>query len=168
MSRNAKPRKAYRPKGVNPQAHVMAMLGASRVSVNDRLTWQLALQNAIEAVQKAQAKREEWAEIFDAINLVEQLLIDGYIQDPDKLIEAAQAVCVTVLDRQKASGVKAARASELATLWDVASAFGEAMSGLTNAERLRLNERLDRRIQHALRTRDPLLTRVVNVVEDVL
>lgn len=166
--RSKRPRKAYRPRGVNPQAHVAAIMGVAKLTVEDRTSWQLALKDAITAVQRAVAVKEDWAEIFDAINLVEQAKIDGYIGDPDGLIEAAQEVCVHILDRHRSSGIKAARAAELATLWDVAEAFGLAMSGLTHRERDDLGRALDRRIQHALRTRDPLTTRVVDCVEATL
>ena len=51
MGRTRKPAKAYRPRGVNPQAHLMAIQGAALLTRDDRVAWLTALRDALAAVR---------------------------------------------------------------------------------------------------------------------
>ena len=55
MPKSSKPRKQYRPHGINARAHVVAMMGASALHINDRTIWSLALDSAITSVAQGKA-----------------------------------------------------------------------------------------------------------------
>lgn len=126
-----KKRSKYKPKPINPQAHVLAMLGAARLSVTDVLKWSEPVRVAVEDVAKGVATVQSWREIFDAVNVTEELIRAKVAQG---CIEDVQAVMVAVLDRARATGVKAVRASELAELRGFASDYATVLSGVTNQQ----------------------------------
>jgi truncated hemoglobin YjbI len=67
-------RSTYRPRGINPTAHLMAMHGAARLTRDDRTVWALQMYDALDAVAKGKAQRQQWGTIFDAVNLAEELV----------------------------------------------------------------------------------------------
>ena len=67
-------RSKYRPYGVNPTAHLVAIQGAAWISRDDQTVWALALDDAVRAVARGQATQAHWRESFDSVNLVEQLV----------------------------------------------------------------------------------------------
>ena len=143
-------RSKYRPRGVNPTAHLVAMMGVSWLSQDDQVKWALAIDDAVRAVARGQASQAHWREIFDAVNLVEQLVIMRKAQDPHGLVQAAQDACTAMLDRQRESGVRAARAAELAALDALRAGWVELMSGITQAERFQAGEAVAHRVRRAL------------------
>lgn len=147
----SKPRKKYRPRGVNPLSYLAAMQGATLLTLDDRLRWAMQLDEAITAIATAKADKTAWVTIIDAVNTVEQLILDGKAQDPDGIIEAAQKACVDIGSRT----TKAVRASELAALRDLAAAWSEIMAGITHAERFAADMRVAQRVARALKTNDP-------------
>ena len=146
----ARKRSKYRPYGVNPEAHLVALKGVAWISRNDQTVWALAIDDAVRAVARAQATHEHWREIFDSVNLVEQLVLMRRAQDPDGLVQAAQDACVAILDRQRDTGTRAARAHELAALDALRAGWVTLMGGITQAERFEAGERVKRRVRHAL------------------
>ena len=159
-------RSKYRPRGVNPSAHLVAMMGVSWLSQDDQVKWALAIDDAVRAVARGQASQAHWREIFDAVNLVEQLVIMRKAQDPHGLVQAAQDACEAILDRQRATGVRAARASELAALHEVRAGWVELMSGITQAERFQAGEAVAHRVRRALAGGEPK-ARVVHPPQEV-
>lgn len=153
---SARPRrKAYRPRPVNPEAHLVAIQGVSWLSQDDQVKWALDIDDAVRAVARGQASQAHWREIFDAVNLVEQLVIMRKAQDPHGLVQAAQDACEAILDRQRATGVRAARASELAALHELRAGWVELMSGITQAERFAAGEAVQHRVRRALAGAEP-------------
>jgi len=159
-------RSKYRPRGVNPTAHLVAMMGVSWLSRDDQTLWALAIDDAVRAVARGQASQAHWREIFDAVNLVEQLVIMRKAQDPHGLVQAAQDACEAILDRQRATGVRAARASELAALHELRAGWVELMSGITQAERFAAGEAVQHRVRRALAGGEPG-ARVVHPPQEV-
>ena len=143
-------RSKYRPYGVNPSAHLVAIQGAAWISRDDQTVWALALDDAVRAVARGQASQAHWSEIFDSVNLVEQLVRMRKAQDPNGLVQAAQDACVAMIDRQRDTGTRAARASELAALDALRAGWVTLMGGITQAERFEAGERVKRRVRHAL------------------
>jgi hypothetical protein len=143
-------RSRYRPYGVNPTAHLVAIQGASLLSLDDRTRWALTLEGAIAAIRTATATEADWRTVFDAVNLVEQLVLMRKAQDPAGLVKAAQDASMAMLDRQRATGVRSARSSELAALSDLRAAWVALMDGITHSERLDADMAVARRVQHAL------------------
>jgi hypothetical protein len=159
-------RSKYRPRGVNPTAHLVAMMGVSWLSRDDQTLWALAIDDAVRAVARGQASQAHWREIFDAVNLVEQLVIMRKAQDPHGLVQAAQDACEAILERQRATGVRAARAAELAALHALRAGWVELMSGITQAERFAAGEAVAHRVRRALAGGEPG-ARVVHPPQEV-
>jgi hypothetical protein len=156
--------KAYRPRPVNPEAHLVAIQGVAWLSRDDQTVWALAIDDAVRAVARGQASQKHWSEIFHAVNLVEQLVIMRKAQDPDGLVQAAQYACEAILGRQRESGVRAARAAELAALNALRSGWVELMSGITQAERFQAGEAVAHRVRRALAGGEPG-ARVIHLLE---
>lgn len=148
-------RSRYRPRGVNPTAHLVAMMGVSWLSRDDQTLWALAIDDAVRAVARGQASQAHWREIFDAVNLVEELVRMRKAHDPGRIVQAAQDACEAILDRQRATGVRAARASELAALHELRAGWVELMSGITQAERFAAGEAVQHRVRRALAGAEP-------------
>lgn len=147
--------KRYRPGPVNPQAHLVAIQGCAWISRDDQTVWALALDDAVRAVARGQATQAHWREIFDSVNLVEELVRMRRAQDPDGLVQAAQDACVAMLDRQRATGTRAARASELAALDALRAGWVTLMGGITQSERFQAGEAVARRVRAALAGGEP-------------
>lgn len=144
-------RSSYRARGVNPSAHLVAMQGAARLSLDDRTVWALQLDGAIQAVRVARAAESDWRCIFDCVNLVEEWCRMRLARDEDGVVERAQEAIVGILDRQRTTGTRAARAAELQALQALQQAWIDLLAGVTHAERFRAEERVARRVQAAVR-----------------
>lgn len=143
-------RSKYRPRPVNPQAHLVAIQGAAWLSTDDQLRWAQDLDAAVLAVARGQATQGDWDVIFDAVNLIEQLVRMRRGRDEGGLVQAAQQACVDILDRQRATSTLAVRATELAALQDLVAGLATLLSGITQAERFQAGEQVARRVHHAL------------------
>lgn len=142
--------KRYRPGPVNPQAHLVAIQGCAWISRDDQTAWALAIDDAVRHVARGTSTQAHWREIFDSVNLVEELVRMRRAQDPDGLVQAAQDACVAMLDRQRATGTRAARASELAALDALRAGWVTLMGGITQSERFQAGEAVARRVRAAL------------------
>ena len=147
--------KSYRPRGVNPTAHLVAIQGACLLSLDDRTRWALTLDAAIQAVRTGTATEADWRTLFDGVNLVEQLVLMRLARDPAGVVWAAQDACTAIIDRQRTSGVRAARAAELGALADLRAAWVTLMDGITHAQRFAADEAVARRVRRALAGVDP-------------
>ena len=156
--------KAYRPRPVNPEAHLVAIQGVAWLSRDDQTLWALAIDDAVRAVARGQASQAHWREIFDAVNLVEELVRMRKAADPHGLVQTAQDACVAILDRQRDTGVRTARAAELAALDALRAGWVELMSGITQAERFAAGEAVRHRVRRALAGGEPT-ARLVQPVE---
>lgn len=143
-------RSRYRPRPVNPMAHQMAMMGAALISQDDQTVWALQIDDAVRAVGRGQATQDQWRTIFNGVNLVEQLIRMRKAEDPDGVVQAAQDACLAILERQRETGKRAVRASELTALHELRAAWVTLMSGITQSERFQAEEAIGRRVQAAL------------------
>lgn len=148
--KKAKRTKRYKPYGINPTAHLVAIQGASLLSLQDRSAWALQLESAIAGIRTGTATEADWRIIFDAVNLVEQLVLMRLASDADGLVQAAQNACIAITDRQRTTGVRAARATELAALTDLRASFVGLMDGISHSERLAADQAVARRVKAAL------------------
>lgn len=138
-------RKATPRHRANPQAWLVAIQRACLLSLDDRTCWALQLDAALDDVRRGQADQQAWSAIFDAINLAEALTLMRVARDEAGLIAAAQQACVAILDRQRLSGTRAARAAELAALRDLQAAWVDLLDGITHSQRFRAEELVARR-----------------------
>lgn len=135
-------RSTYRPRGVNPTAHLMAITGATLLGRDDRTVWALQMYDALDAVARGKAQRQHWGTIFDAVNLAEELTRMGLAADPDGIIREAQEACAEIMRRQQATDTRAVRAGELAALRCLESAIIDILAAVTHSERFRAEERI--------------------------
>jgi hypothetical protein len=142
-------RSTYRPRGINPTAHLVAITGAALLTRDDRTVWALQMHDALDAVAKGKAQRHQWGTIFDAVNLAEELTRMGLASDPDGVIRDAQAACAEIIRRQQATGTRAVRAGELAALRCLEAAMIDILAAVTHSERFRAEERIRARTRDA-------------------
>jgi hypothetical protein len=143
-------RSAYRPRGINPTAHLVAIHGAALLSKDDRTVWALQMRGALDAVREARASKAHWDTIFDSVNLAEELVRARLASDPSRVISDAQQACADIIQRMQTTGTRAARSGELAALWDLEAAMIDILAGITHAERYRAEERIRARTRAAL------------------
>lgn len=143
-------RSKYRPYGVNPTAHLVAMQGAAWLSRDDQTVWALEIEGAVTAVAQGKAAEADWRCIFDSVNLVEELVRMRLADDAGGVVQAAQDACVAILDRQRDTGRRAVRAAELQALQELRAAWVTLLGGITQAERYQAGERVARRVRQAL------------------
>jgi len=156
MPQSSKPRKAYRPRGVNPQAHLTGMMGAAWLHIDDRTVWSLQLDEAITAVAKGTASQAKWSRIFAAIALLEELARAGKVKDPDGIAAQAEQTCIAILDRY-GKRTRAVRAQELSDLRVMYQAWSAAISSITQSEKFQAEERIARRLELGQATVLPLI-----------
>lgn len=142
MPKSAKPRKAYRPRGVNPTSHAVAITGASLLSIDDRTIWALQLDDAITAVGRGDASVGHWTTLFNAVALAEQLVRDRLATDSGGVVSAAQQACVDILQR---TGTRSVRSKELTALRNLQEDWISMLEGITHAQKFRAEERIELR-----------------------
>lgn len=154
MPRSNKPRKRYRPRGINPTAHLVAMHGAALLTLDDRTVWAALLDDAITAVGRAQATEDQWEVIFNASALAEQLVLDRLASDEGGVIAAAKEACRAILTRP---GTRAVRAPELAALRALQADWIDMLSGISHSEKFHAEMRIEARRQstHAVKVPRP-------------
>ena len=146
MPKSSKPRKQYRPRGINTSAHVVAMMGAAALHIDDRTVWALALDSAITSVAQGKASQQQWSCIFAAAALLEDLVRAGKARDPDGIVRAAEDACIAITTRLR-GGQRAVRAQELADLRALFVAWAEATENLTQGEKFQAEQRIIRRME---------------------
>ncbi len=146
MPKSSKPRKQYRPHGINVTAHVVAMMGAAALHIDDRTVWSLALDSAITSVAQGKATQQEWSCIFAAAALLEDLVKAGNARDPDDIVRHAEDACIAITTRLR-NGQRAVRAQELADLRALFTAWSEATEGMTQGEKFQAEQRIARRME---------------------
>ena len=151
MPRSNRPRKTYRPRGVNLQAHNVAMHGAALLSLDDRTVWAMRLDDAITAVGRGEAAATQWDEIFAAVALAEQLVMDRLAADPGKVVAEAQQACADILHR---TGSRAVKSTELAALRALQVDWIMLLGGITHTQKFICEERI------AMRRRSPQTIKV--------
>lgn len=142
-------RSSYRPGPVNPSAHLVAMMGAACMSRQDVLMRGLNLADAVQRTSTGTATKEDWRLVFDCINVVEQLARMKVVQGLD-VLEQLQATVVQIMDRQRDTGTKALRASELAELRGFAADYTEILRGVTQQQYMQAQRAVEDRIRRVL------------------
>lgn len=148
----AKPRKKYKPRGVNPLAHMVAMHGACLLTRDDVLAFSQDVVGAVDAVSKGKATLADWQAIFTAINMMEEMVLMKLAMDEDGAVGAMQNAVASILNRINDQGIKAVRATELALLRDLSATYTDLIAQLTHAQFFQVGERVDRKIAMAIST----------------
>lgn len=138
-------RKRYKPRGVNPMAYLTAIMGSRFISKDDILQMSLKPSLAVDQIRIGQAAQEDWQILFDACNLLEELIKRGHAKDPDGLVDATQEAVVAILDRAK-TGKRAVYPAEMQTLRDFCAAYSLILESLTNQQLFVAFEAVQRRL----------------------
>lgn len=149
-------RSSYRPRGVNPKAHMMAMQGAMKLGRDDQLIMAGRVSGAVEAAGQGLATQEQWGHIFDALNMIEALAHLGLVQDSAEFVQAHQTNIVQVLGRKKSTGSATLRAEELKQLQDLSGTWAQVLAVVTHSEYFQAQERVIRKTVNA--ANDPHVT----------
>lgn len=154
-----KPRKKYRPKAVNPLAHMTAILGSRFLSKDDLLQMSLKPSLALDAITVGNDTTEDWRCLFECNNLFEQLIKKGHAQDPQDMVGDTQQAIVSILERRK-TGNKALYAGELKALRDFCANYSMVIETLTNQELFVAFDAMLKNLERVIHTRDPEVTYV--------
>ena len=142
-------RSSYRPKGVNPLAHVMAMMGAARLTTTDVLLRAERVRLAVDQVCIGAAKVEDWRQVFDAVNMAEQL-IRSKLADGRDVVDDLQEAIVAIMDRQRGTPSRALRQAEKDALRDFAADYAGLLSGVTQQQYMMAQRGVEDRIRRIL------------------
>lgn len=143
-------RKKYRPKHVNPTAHIQALQGVHILSKPDQLKQAMNLSASIDAIAKRGGLREDWMIVFDVINMLSVTNSEGKLMNGgDEFIERCQDVCYEAMDRRKA-GILSLRSGELQCLRDLQTLWAEVLETMTYADWHRITKQTALRVARVL------------------
>ena len=158
-------RSSYRPKGINPNAHIMAMMGAAALSTTDVLLRAERVSLSVRQACIGQATAADWRQIFDAVNMAEQF-IRMKLAAGREVVEGLQDLIEAIHDRQRDTGTKALRQAEKEMLQDFAADYACILSGVTQQQHMLAQRAVEDRVRRILSgERIPASVRVVEAVE---
>lgn len=160
-----KPRKKYRPKGVNLHAITVATMGVRFLTLADIEVRVQPVREAVDLIRSGKASKAHWQAIFDALNMVEQFgQVPGVIEgDLRSWVEAQQTTIVAILDRQK-EGKRALYAAEIDDLMALVEMWESVLQNVTHRQYFEAEEATHKRLTAILRSGTPGV-RVVQVVD---
>jgi len=157
-------RSSYRPKGVDPNAHIMVMMGAAALSSDDVLIRASRVRLAVDQACMGQATPADWRQVFDAVNM--EQLIRMKLAGGREAVEGLQATIEAIHDRQRATGTKALHQAKRAALQDFAADYAALLCGVTQQQYMQAQRGVEDRVRRILSgERIPASVRVVEAVE---
>ena len=154
-------RSAYRPKGANPLAHLMAIQGAALLSKSDALLRAELLAMAVSDITKGDMTSKPWTQVFDGINMAEEWCRMG-IADGLGAIEELQTVILAVWDRHKATKSTALYADEVKALREFVGCYVDLLQGVTHQQYFRAQMAVEERTRRVLAGERMAVARVVS------
>ena len=142
-------RSSYRPKGINPQAHMMAMMGAARLTTTDVLLRAERVRMAVDEACRGSATNDDWLQIFDAVNMAEQLIRAKLAAGRDAVDELQETI-VEIMDRQRGTPSRALHQAEKSALRDFAADYAGLLSGVTQQQYMMAQRGVEDRIKRIL------------------
>lgn len=142
-------RSSYRPRGVNVSAHLVAMLGAAKMGMDDVIARASALRASVDAACRGMASRPDWAQVFDAVNMAEQWARSGLVDGLDEILRL-QDFIVGALDRQDATKTKALKQDEREALQAFAADYAGILSAVTHREYFEAQRAVEQRVRRVL------------------
>lgn len=142
-------RSRYRPRGVNPTAHLVALQGCMLLHKDDAIAFSLPARVAVAAIIKGQGTEEHWTSLFVAIAVAEQLTRHRIVQDADGALADMQRTVEDIIKRQSTQGTRALYASEIARLDGFAADYAAILCSVTHSELFKAHESAQVRIAAA-------------------
>jgi hypothetical protein len=148
MGATKKPRKAYKPRAIDPRAHLLAIRGAAFVDRPEIESRRSILGASVDAACQGRAVVADWKRIFDAINTLDMLVRMRIAKGSG--VAPAMDVMDAVMSRAKAGGSTALRFEERQVLRDVFGAYMECIEQITCAQLYTAETTVGRVIRGAL------------------
>ena len=143
-------RSKYRPRGVALDAWKIGMQGAQRLSVEDQLRASMPVRAAVERAARSEQTKDDWRDIFDAMNLIEAMAHVGVIKDAREFVEAHQETIVSIMDRHRATGSNVLRPVEIEMLRELSATWAQVLEVCTHRELFAAQERVVNKVRNAL------------------
>ncbi len=143
MSRTKKPRKAYRPREVNPSALNWALAGAHLMPQKIRAELLVLVDLAFDKLRRAEADRDDWNVIANALNIAEALAGLGIGPNLIPAITAGHDAIHQVALRMVAGARSTCRGAELAVITEGLAMYRIQLRLCTQAEMSRAVKRVD-------------------------
>lgn len=144
-----KKRSSYRPTGINPNAHIMAMMGACRLSTTDALWRAERVHLAVEDACTGRADAECWRVVFDAVNMAEQLIRQKLAAGRD-VVDSLQDTIAVIVERERTDGTRAMHSAEKTALRGFAADYAGLLSGVTQQQYMQAQRGVEDRIRRIL------------------
>ena len=152
----SKPRKRYRPKGVNPTVLVLAGIGQAKLTQADQDERTGPPRLALEQISKGQASQADWQAIFDVINMLDRFVrMPTVMRGGRDYLTSIQAVIIGILDRQRETKTRALYPGEIEDLRGLLELWREILSTVTNREFYEAQTRAHARVVSVLRSKTP-------------
>jgi hypothetical protein len=123
-----------RAQAVNPLAYQAALMGACKMTFQDASRRAIGLCLAVDEARQGRQSAAHWREIFDAINITNELVRSRVAQDPAGNIAALEKMAVDIMARFNTSGSAALRFDELRSLREFAADYAALLQGVTMGE----------------------------------
>lgn len=138
---------------LNPLEH--AQFQASKLSTAE---WNEQLAPVITATEQLMQgnwhPHEVWNKLFYALNRIESMLKIKHRPDHG-LINSAQEVFISALDREKTTGARALKAQELAVIREVGQVYGNLLQEISRGDFKRACSHTDANVARIIRQRGP-------------
>lgn len=149
-------RSRYRPRGVNPSAHLVALQGCMKLSKDDALRFSLPAREAVAAVCKGAATNDHWTALFVALAVSEQLVRHRVAQDADGALADTQAAVLDIIEREATRDTRALYPAEMQRLDAFAADYADLICQVTHSELFQAHDAAQARIAAAASgNRDP-------------
>lgn len=163
-SKNKRPRKAYKPKHINPLAHMLGMQGAKRLDIDEQVTRAEMLRGAVDAIASGEVEQGQWQKVFAVVNLLAALgdLPSSPLKGAEDFISRAQDTIADAMDRIRDTGSPTLHAEEAALLRDLQSLWADVLAVISRRELFQAAEKVQVNYQRACSAKVlPAGTRVV-------
>lgn len=127
-------------------AHIMAMQGVAKLSVDDVLRFVFPVDIAVKNARDGTIDKQGWQSIFDAINMLEALIRMRVAHDEDQMIYDWQQAIIEILNRTRETGVKALEPEEVEMLMELRAVYADVLAGITHSQYYNALETVHRRL----------------------
>jgi hypothetical protein len=144
-------------------AYMMAMQGAAKLTVDDVLRFVFPVDVAVNNARSGTIDKQGWQSIFNAINMLEELIRMRVCNDEDNMIDDLQQTVIAILERARSKGTKALYPDEITALMDLRAVYADVLAGLTHSQYYDAEASVERRLRRVLGQKPP---KGVHIIEE--
>lgn len=149
MGRTARPRRAYRPRAIDPDPMGLAMTKVAKLLPQQLAPMQAKLKAALHHFQYGPTTHEDWAVLAGALNAAEELAKRSIANDHAPTFLQGQQVLADVWQRHKTRQSWTLKGRELSALADAIFVHGIQLQHCSQGELSAAYEAVARRSQQA-------------------